>query len=150
MSATTITTRTVTNRIGRLAAAALAAGVGVVGFAIPAAADAPAEFTVTNTFPDINPCTGEPMEVTITAEVREHVHANGNIVARAARTGATSDGYVMDHGRDSFVFNGKVASGTFTDTWRSADGSHFKAQGVFVSKEDGVVVDRYRLRCVKP
>jgi hypothetical protein len=54
----------------------------------------------------------------------------------------------MDHGQDNFVFNGNVARGTLNDTWRNADGSIFKAQGTFVEKEDGIVVDRFRLRCV--
>jgi hypothetical protein len=54
----------------------------------------------------------------------------------------------MDHGLDNFVFNGNVARGTLHDMWRNADGSVFKAQGTFVAKEDGIVVDRFRLRCV--
>lgn len=134
--------------ISRLGALTVALGFAAVGLASPAAADAPAEISVTDTFVDINPCTGEEHEVTINVDIREHIHANGNIVARATRTGTTSDGYVMDHGRDSFVFNGNVARGTLNDVWRSADGSVFQAQGVFVAKEDGVVVDRFRLRCI--
>lgn len=140
------TTRKSIARSGALSVAVL---LGAVGLGAPASADAPAEFTVTNTFVDVNPCTGADHEVTIALDIREHIHANGNIVARATRTGTTSDGYVMDHGRDSFVFNGNVARGTLNDVWRNADGSVFQAKGVFVAKEDGVVVDRFRLRCVR-
>lgn len=143
--------RTTKRTIGRLTALGIAAGVSVAGLGIgPASADAPAEFSVVDSFTAENPCTGEDHGITINIDIREHLHRNGNMIGRASRTGTTSDGYVMDHGLENFVFNGNVARGTLNDTWRNAAGSIFKAQGTFVAKEDGVVVDRFRLRCVKP
>ena len=103
---------------------------------------------MTVSFPDITPCSDTPMLVTLHLEIREHVHQNGNVIAHIKRTGSTSDGYVMEHGVENFVFNGNVQRSAFTDTMRHDDGSQFKAQGVFVYTEDGPLVDRFRLRCV--
>ncbi len=131
---------------GLVAAAALSLGaVGLISS--PVSADKPFEFSNSDTFSDINPCTGTPMEVTIESVGRVHIHGDNEIV-HVSKTGTTDDGYVMKHGVQSFVFNGNVARGSFTDNWTNADGSKFKAQGVFVAKEDGVVVDRFTLRCV--
>jgi hypothetical protein len=132
---------------GLIAAAALSVGaVGLIGS--PVSADKPVEISPpSQTFTDTNPCTNTEMEVTINLEVRLHVHGDNEVV-HVSKTGTTNDGYVMNHGVESFVFNGNVARGSFTDNWTNADGSKFKAQGVFVAKEDGVVVDRFTLRCV--
>ena len=75
MTATTTTTHT---KIGRRAAVGLAAALGVIGLAAtPAAADAPVEFSVTDNFPAVNPCTGAEHDVTLNLEIREHVHGDG-------------------------------------------------------------------------
>jgi hypothetical protein len=135
--------------IRRLSAITIATGLGIVGLgAAPAAADAPAEFSVTFTFTDANPCTGEEHDITITANVSEHRGHDGKFVGRASRSGTTSDGYVMDHGRDAVVFNGNNASGSLNDTWRNDAGSIFKAQGHFLEKNGEVVIDTFRLRCI--
>ena len=146
-----MTATTITNRIGRLAAVTLAAGIGVVGLTgSPASADRPIEFSDSSTFADVNPCTDELVDITINVDVRLHEHKNGNVVVHVSRTGTTSDGYVMDHGQENFVSNGNVVRSTLNDVWRNGDGSAFQAQSVFVAKEDGVVVGGFRLRCVKP
>ena len=147
-----MTTDTTTTKIvGRLATMAIAAGLGVVGLGVtPAAADAPAVRPFTVTFPDVNPCTGEEMEVTVTGEVREHLGHDGRYVARASTTGTTSDGYVMDHGRSNIVVNDNVVSSTLNDMWRDADGSRFQAQSHFLEKDGEFVVDGFRLRCITP
>ena len=102
-------------------------------------------------FTDVNPCTGEAMEVTINFVARVHLHGDREVVS-VARTGTTDDGYVMRHSTESFVFNGHVVRGSFTDNWVNNDGSKFKAQGTFVVNinQDEQMVDRFRLRCLKP
>jgi hypothetical protein len=131
---------------GLIAAAALSVGaVGLIGS--PVSADRPVEFSDSDTFPDTNPCTDTPMEVTINFDVSLHLHG-GKQVVHVSTTGTTDDGYVLNHGVESQVFNGNVFRFAFTDNWTNADGSKFKAQGVFVAKEDGVLVDRFTLRCV--
>jgi hypothetical protein len=146
----TAITNTTNIRIGRRVAVGFAAALGAIGLgAVPAAADAPAEFSFSVTFSDVNPCTGADHDVTLNLDVREHVHGD-RVVAHESRTGTTSDGYVMENGQKNFVFNGNVARAAFHDTWRDDSGSIFKAQGHFVEKIDGIVVDDFRLRCVKP
>ena len=146
----TATTRPTNLKIGRRAAVGFAATLGVIGLgAAPAAADAPAEFSVTETFTDVNPCTGAEHDVTLELDIREHVHGDRAVV-HLSRTGTTSDGYVMRNGQENFVFNGNVARAAFHDTWRDDNGSMFKAQGYFVEKIDGIVVEGFRLRCITP
>ena len=146
----TATTTTTTSKLGRRAAVGLAATFGVIGFgAAPTAADAPAEFSDSVTFTDVNPCTGGEHDVTLNLDIREHIHGE-RVVAHVSRTGTTTDGYVMKNGQENFVFNGNVARAAFHDTWRDGTGSMFKAQGFFVEKEDGLVVDDFRLRCINP
>jgi len=132
--------------IGRLTALTIASAFGIAGLgAAPVAADAPAGFTFTN----IIPCSGEEIDVTITFHERVHLGHDGRFVGQRSVTGTTSDGYVMEHGRERIVFNGNNASGSLNDTWRNADGSMFKAQGHFLDKDGELVVDSFRLRCVK-
>lgn len=147
----TIPNTTWRRSVSRLLLALLCGALLAVSIGAPSAlAERPVELEVTQVFPDINPCTSEPMLVTIHLSIREQIKDNGNVVVHVSRTGSTDDGYVMDHGVESFVFNGNVVRAALTDTWRSDDGSHFKAQGVFVATEDGPLVDRFRLRCVRP
>ena len=129
-----------TKLAGLVAGAALGvAAVGLVGS--PASADQPIEFSDSVTFHAVNPCTNEPHEVTINLDVRLHLHRN-NEVAHESRTGSTDDGYVMDRGVLTHVFNGNVHRDVFTDTWRGDDGSKFQARGVLVEREDGILVDK--------
>lgn len=135
---------------GRKMGIAAAAGACLVGLGTtPVAADAPTTFSETNTFPDINPCSGEPMEVTINFEGRFHEHRN-NFVGHGSKTGSTNDGYTMNHGVDNFVENNNVVRNAFTDNWTHADGSKFKAQGswVFDISSEEFRVDNFSLRCV--
>lgn len=136
---------------GRVIALIAAMGVGLASLgAAPVAADPPIEFSDSVTFEDVNPCTGEPMEITINSQVTLHEGHKNNFVVHVAKTGTTSDGYVMDHGSESFVANNNVVRGSFTDNWRHPDGSKFKAQGVFVETVDphDHLVDKFRLRCL--
>ena len=142
--------RTKNKTIRRTIGGSLAAGACLVGLGtVPAAADAPARFSDSVTFTAVNPCTGQEHDITLNFEIAEHQHRN-NFVVHSSRTGETSDGYVMKHGSESFVDNGNVARGAFTDNWRSSDGSKFKAQGVFVFDitNEELRVDRFSLRCI--
>ena len=134
----------------RLATIAAGAGIsiGAIGaMGSPAAADRPAEFEDTFAFSAINPCTDTPMEVTIHSVVRWHEHGD-RFVAHVARTGSTDDGYVMDHGVETALFNGNVFRQNLTDNFRNEDGSKFQARGVLVDSDDGVRVDRFTVRCL--
>jgi hypothetical protein len=128
-------------------------GVLIGLMAAPAAADKPTNFQPDPVvFYPINPCTGLVHEVTVNVDVFEHQggHPNGGFVGRAVRTGSTSDGYVMEHGREVQMANGNVFVNPFKDFWRNDDGSKFIAQGVFIVdiKNDEVQVDRFSLRCL--
>jgi hypothetical protein len=92
--------------------------VVALAFAVPAAADPPAEFPILDVFPDVNPCTGTPMTVTFTGTVFVHSHGSREVV-RAQRTITTSDGFV-GHGTDSFVDNGQVVKFRQTDIMTNA------------------------------
>jgi len=127
-------------------------GVLIGLMAAPAAADKPTNFQPPPAvFDAINPCTGQEHEVTINIDVFEHEgHPKDGFVGRAIRTGQTSDGYVMDHGREVQMDNGNVFVNTFKDFWRNDDGAKFIAQGVFIFdiRNDEVQVDRFSLRCL--
>ena len=131
--------------------ATIAVLIGVM--AAPAAADKPVNFQPPpSVFDALNPCTGLEHKVTIHFDVYEHQgdHPNGGFVGRAVRTGSTSDGYVMERGREIQMANGNVFVNTFKDLWRNDDGSKFIAQGAFVFdiKNDEVQVDVFSLRCL--
>ena len=69
-------------------------------------------------FPDVNPCTGNPMTVTFVGTVSVHSHGS-RTVAIAHRTITTEDGSV-GHGTDSFVENGQVLMSRITDIMTNA------------------------------
>ena len=124
--------------------------VVALAFAVPAAADRPTEFPILDVFPDVNPCTGNPMTVTFVGTAYVHFH-DGRVVARAQRTITTSDGFV-GHGTDNFVDNGQVLRARLTDIMTNASGDRFRARFVFVlDLATGTVrVDRGGLTCLGP
>jgi hypothetical protein len=135
---------------GMVVAATLS--VGAVGVSAgTASADRPFEDSDVDIFTDENPCTGNEMEITINFVARVHLHGD-RVVVSVSRTGTTSDGYAMDHSVESFVVNGHVARGSFSDNWVNDDGSRFQAKGSFVDNlnKGELMVDRFRLRCIKP
>ena len=125
-------------------------GLLALAFAAPAAADRPTEFPILDVFPDVNPCTGNPMTVTFVGTVLVHFHDSG-VVAIAHRTITTSDGF-SGHGTDSFVDNGQVLMARITDILTNASGDRFRARGVFVLDiSTGTVrVERFGLTCLGP
>jgi hypothetical protein len=126
-------------------------GLAALAFAVPAAADPPTAFPFSDTFEDVNPCTGDTMSVTIAGTSFVHFH-DSRIVARSERTITTSDGSV-GHGTDSFVDNGQIVRGRFTDIMTNASGGYrFRARGVFVFdiSSETQRVDRFELVCLGP
>jgi hypothetical protein len=124
-------------------------GVVALAFAGPAAADTPTVLLFEDTFDDVNPCTGDPMTVTIASTVFVHFHGS-SIVAHTERTISTSDGSV-GHGSESFVDNGQIVRGRFTDIMTNASGGYrFRARGVFVIdiSTETQRVDRFELICL--
>jgi hypothetical protein len=125
-------------------------GLFALAFAVPAAADPPTEFPILDVFPDVNPCTGNPMTVTFVGTAYVHFH-DSRIVARAQRTITTSDGSV-GHGTDSFVENGQILMSRFTDIMTNTSGYRFRARGLFVLdvSTETVRVERFELTCLGP
>ena len=124
--------------------------VVALAFAVPAAADPPTQFPNLDVFPDVNPCTGNPMTVTFVGTAYVHFHGD-RVVARAQRTITTSDGFV-GHGTDNFVDNGQVIMNRLTDIMTNASGDRFRARFVFVlDLSTGTVrVDKGGLTCLGP
>jgi hypothetical protein len=117
-------------------------------FAVPASADRPTAFTFEDVFPDVNPCTGSIMTVTIVETGFVHEHGSREVIY-AQRTITTSDGFI-GHGTDSFVNNGRVVKFRQTDIMTNASGDRFRARGVFVLNlsTDTVKVERFELTCL--
>lgn len=131
--------------------ASLGLAVLMIAALAPAAlADRPTLFTDSDTFTDVNPCTGEEHEVTINFEFYDHDHENGAFVSLAVRSGTTDSGYVMQNGRDILVFTGDIVVAPFMDQWRHPDGSKFVARGVFIGdfRDFQVRVDNFSLECI--
>jgi hypothetical protein len=114
-----------------------------------ALADQPITFTDSETFTDVNPCTGLSHEITIDVAVSIHQHKNNEVV-HVDRSGSTESGFTMIKGTESFVANINVVRGSFTDQWRHPDGSKFVAQGQFVFNINKLelLIDNFTLRCL--
>jgi hypothetical protein len=124
--------------------------VVALAFAAPAAADPPTAITFEDVFPDVNPCTGEDMIVTIAGTAFVHEHGSREVV-RSQRTITTSDGFV-GRGTDTFVANGQVFVFRQTDIMTNASGDRFRARGVFVAdvSTETVRVQRFEPTCLGP
>ena len=115
----------------------------------PAAADPPSSASFEETFPDVNPCTGDPMMVTIRIAIFEHSHGS-RYVGRGVRTITTDDGSA-GRGTELFVDNGQIVKSNFTDVMTNAeDGYRFTASGGFVYHiaTDTLRVDRFKFNCL--
>ena len=101
-------------------------------------------------FPDVNPCTGGTMRVTLVATGSFHEHGSRE-VAHGERTITTSDGFA-GRGTESFVDNGRVVKFSFADIMTNASGDRFRANGVFVGDiaTETARVDRFALTCFSP
>jgi hypothetical protein len=114
----------------------------------PAAADRPIEISGTDTFVDVDPCTGRVQEVTIAMTFFVHFH-DGVTVARGVRTITTSGGYA-GNGTSSFVENGNVEVFRLTDLLTDGSGNRLRANGLFVLDlaSGSIRVDKFALTCV--
>ena len=116
-------------------------------FVVQAGAAPPERFTETNTFTDVNPCTGQEHQVTVTTAVTIHEN-NRNFVVTGRTTVSTSDGYV-GRGGDSFVENAGGARGNLNVQVRGPDGERFRVRGNFAfnANQDELKFDRFSLTC---
>jgi len=129
--------------LSALATAALMIGL----VAAPAVADVPEEFLDSETFEDVNPCSGELVSITIDSYVSIHEH-DGTTIVRVTSTGTISDGYIMEHGRESFVATDTSVTASFMFPFVNPDlGTKFVAQGRSLVVDDEVVFDDFRLEC---
>ena len=122
----------------------------MMAIAVPAAADPPTVFgPFTDTFTDLDPCTGLDQEVTITITFYDHESHNNNFVGRANATGTTDTGYVMVGSHNGFRANNNVVIGSFKDVWRNPDtGAKFHAAGQLRIAGNSIVIDEFNLRCI--
>lgn len=118
--------------------------------AAPAAAGKPTQLgPFEDTFPDTDPCTGGPMEVTLIEVVYVHDDHKNNFVQRIQRSGTTDVGYEMLNGQDKFIANNGGARANFKDVWRNPETGHkMQASGAFRMVGNSPVVDSFNLRCV--
>jgi hypothetical protein len=130
----------------RLLVLFVSVGLFVGAMAGPATADKPIHFSDSVSFQDVNPCTGDPMDITINADVSIHEHGN-SFVVHVATSGIATGGFTM-HGVEHFVENKNVVTLGFKDVWNNGEGSKFEASGRFKINKDGSVVDEFSLRCV--
>lgn len=109
-------------------------------------------FSGSDTFFDLDPCTGEEQEVTIYVDVWLHEHKN-NLVALVERSGESDAGYYMFPGVETQMFNinNNVFKASFMDMWRTDDGRLWQVRGNFVVDDDtgDVKVDNFMFRCLK-
>jgi hypothetical protein len=120
-------------------------------FLVPATASAEAPTQIgplTETFADVNPCTG--LAQTGTLAVTFYVHSEGDrIVARGERTLSTSSGFVGT-GTSSYVLNGEIEMFRLTDILSNGAGDRIRARSVLaLDLSTGTArVDSFELTCV--
>ena len=129
---------------------ALAAMTMIGLLAAPAGAGKPTELgPFSDTFPETDPCTGGPMEVTLVEMVYLHDDHKNNFVVRVQRSGTTDVGYEMLNGQDKFIANKGGERANFKDVWRNPEtGQKMQASGAFRMVGNSPVVDSFNLRCV--
>ena len=125
--------------------------LAALGFAHPAAADAPTAMPFEVTFPDVNPCTGLMHTVTIAGTEFVHSH-DGRIVVHSTRTITTAPTGFVGHGAGAFLDNGQVFKFTSTDILTNPAGDRVRARTVFMLdlSTETVGVDRFELTCLGP
>ena len=100
--------------------------------AAPAAADHPIPYSHEEVVEDaINPCTGDSHVVHLTFEGYEHNHERNRVLTGAFTSGWTSDGYVLESGREHWNSNAQTNKlvVTFHNTWSNNEGSTFRING---------------------
>ena len=113
-------------------------------------ADRPIGFPVlTDTFWDIDPCTGQPQEVVLMGYAYLHEQRN-NFVFKVERAGFTNSGYALFSGSLREASNGHSYQFFFNDKWRAEDGRMMQVSGNFVFNlnTSEVKVDKFVFRCI--
>jgi hypothetical protein len=125
--------------------------LAALGFAHPAAADAPTAMPFEVTFPDVNPCTGLMHTVTIAGTEFVHSH-DGRIVVHSTRTITTAPTGFVGHGAGAFLDNGQVFKFTSTDILTNPADDRIRARTVFVVdlSTETVRVEKGELTCLGP
>jgi hypothetical protein len=119
-------------RLLKGAAVALgAAGLIVVGLASPAAADPPTVEDFSNTFPDVNPCTGEMHTVTIELTESQHFHGD-NFIGTGRTTITTEPTGFSGRGTATLVVTKGAEVFRLVDILSDAAGNRIMASVVFV------------------
>jgi hypothetical protein len=119
-------------RLLKGAAAALgAAGLIVVGLASPAAADPPTVEHFSDTFPDVNPCTGEIHTVTIELAESQHFHGD-NFVGVSTTTITTEPTGFSGSGTATFVVTKGAEVFREVDILTDPAGNRIMANIIFV------------------
>jgi hypothetical protein len=139
-----------TARTGRqlVSACALAASVLFL-LAAPASAEPRTEIgPITETFTDVNPCTG--LAQTGTLVVTFYVQSrDGLTIAQADRTLSTSSGF-FGAGTSSYVVNGQVEMFRFTDVLSNEAGDRIRGRSVVLADltTGELRVDSFDLTCL--
>lgn len=132
--------------IGALVASAML----VVLMAAPALADEPVSFDFSETFTDVNPCTGLEHEVTIDFTVTLHEHQN-NTVIQLDGTVTTDDGF-EGTGLQTAVLTKNFGTATLNFVVDNPDtGAKFTVKGNFKFdfRTGEFRVERVAVNCVK-
>jgi hypothetical protein len=137
-------------RTGRPLVFACALAASVIFFvAAPASAEPRTAIgPFTETFADVNPCTG--VGQTGTLVVTFYVHSrDGLTVAQADRTLSTSSGFVGS-GTSSYVLNGQIEMFRFTDVLSNQAGDRIRARSVVLTdlSTGAVRVESFDLTCL--
>lgn len=125
--------------------------LALVGGAPTALADAPTEFVVERTFADVNACTGEDHEVTLTFTVREHTH-HDDVVATVKGEARTSDGYVGKGTETTLVRDGRwlTSQAKWMNVNPDTGGRYQVRHDSRIDLETGEAhLDRLVVRCVR-
>lgn len=132
--------------IGALVASAMLVAL----MAAPALADKPITISDSDTFTDVNPCSGLEHEISIDLIITIHEHRN-NLVVQVDGTVVTDDGFVGS-GHETFVDNGNIVTGTLNFVVDNPEtGAKFTVKGHFTFdiRNNELRVDRFVFNCVK-
>lgn len=130
--------------------ALVASAMLVVLMAAPALADKPFTISDSETFTDVNPCSGLEHEITRDFTLTIHEHRN-NFGVQVDSTVVTDDGF-EGSGHETFVDNGNIVTGTLNFVLDNPEtGAKFTVKGHFTFdiRNDELRVERFVFNCVK-
>lgn len=143
--------RTKIQRPTKVFVALLSAAAPLAVLTPVAAADPPQQISATDTFVDVNPCTGLDHTVTIVLTISEQSDGE-RAVEHAQRTITTEPTGFFGRGTHSFLDNGQIAKFNSTDILTNAAGDRIRARNVIVvDPTTGTFrVDKSELTCLGP